>query len=488
MPDFPPKEEQKAYPAAVDSSLYAGLQPQLIAHPNQTGVVPLGNGIDAFVARLAIISAAASGIDLQYYIYRNDATGKLLTGFLLDAANRGVRVRMLLDDLNSHELDETLMVLARHPTIHIRLFNPNVQRKFRRLGFLADVGRLNHRMHNKALIVDNLLTVVGGRNIGDEYFAANTTLDFGDFDLMTVGESVTAVSAQFDEYWNAPWAQPIDVLSDIRTAPDSLARLQEQVALDQQLAIESDYVARLKQSHLLEMISKQTLNWYWGQAKLMADPADKQLKLSTSRWLIHQLEPHFAAIETEAWIISPYFVPTERGTKMLVDLAKSGKCISVITNSLAATDVLAVHAGYQRYRKTLLAAGVHIYEVKAQSGVRASSWKGSSKSSLHAKSFIFDKRDLFVGSFNFDPRSASLNTELGLLISQPQLSRRITQDLTEKLKYYAYRLALKDDKPNASIIWWDDVKQHSLSVEPDAGIWRTFVASVLGFLPIESQL
>ena len=484
LSELPQKTMDNARPAALSSPLYLALQSKITAHPGKAGVVPLGDGVDAFVARLQLIQAASSSIDLQYYIYHKDETGRLLTGYLLDAANRGVTVRLLLDDLTSPNLENDLLALSSHPNIHIRLFNPSIERDFRSFAMLLGFARLNHRMHNKSITVDGVVTVVGGRNIGDEYFAASNDVEFGDFDLLAVGDVVTEVSAQFDAYWNASLTQPIEVLNSHTQRTDGLSQIEQWFAAHKHEMQNSDYVQRLRDSQLLAHIKAQDLAWYWGEAKVLVDPPHKLEQDNGNQWLLSQLKPHIASINADLILVSPYFVPTESGSEFLIDLAKSGKHIRIITNSLAATDVLAVHAGYKRYRHALLAAGIELYEVKAQPSVRHHSWRGSSKSSLHAKTVVFDNSAIFVGSFNFDPRSASVNTEMGLYMVQPAFAAAIASSIDSKLTSLTYRLALEDEQ----LIWWDDGEQRKYYADPDAGFWRILMADILGLLPIESQL
>jgi len=484
MPELPAKSIETAYPLATNSILYQAVKGALEQHPEQTGVFPLGDGVDAFVARLLLIESAVSSIDLQYYIYRNDETGRLMTRVLLDAAQRGVRVRLLLDDMTSADMDEQLIALASQPNISIRLFNPTTERNYRDLAFLFGFSRLNHRMHNKSFTVDNVMTIVGGRNIGDEYFAANRDLEFGDFDLLAIGDAVSQVSDEFDRYWNADSTHPIEVLSGHNPTQAELEAFAQQIAQQREQSKSSEYVKRLAQSQILTNLQRDNMTWFWGEALVLVDPPDKLAQNDKTTWLISQLLPYLTQVESELFIISPYFVPTPSGVDLLTILAQSGKRVRVLTNSLAATDVLAVHAGYKQYRQALLAAGVEIYEVKAQAGVRSHSWRGSSKSSLHAKAFVFDNKQIFVGSFNFDPRSAAINTELGLLLTQPQFSRHVTHNIEEKLATKTYRLALEE----GNIVWWDDATKQRYDSEPDAGFWRVFVADFLGVLPIESQL
>ncbi len=484
LPDFGDKEPSYKLPASSNANLAKFTAPLIVNHPTQTGVVPLVNGLDAFIARLAIITAASTSIDLQYYIYRPDETGKLLVWHLLDAAERGVRIRILLDDLTTKELDHGLMLLSTHPNIDIRLFNPSYSRVYRGLEFVTGFSRMNHRMHNKSLTVDNSATIVGGRNIGNEYFSNNDDVDFGDFDLLAIGEAVDEVSNQFDQYWNAEVTVPIETLSTKSFTEEELIDADESYRAER-LAFESnEYLGRLELSFFLEELREQKLKWYWGKAEVVFDPPQKAQKKDEQLWLLSDLSQFLESAEEEVMIVSPYFVPTAQGTQDLVAASQSGLRITVVTNSLAATDVLAVHAGYQGYRKTLLDGGVTIFEVRVDPEHKPSGWMGSSRTSLHAKTFILDRKSIFVGSFNFDPRSAWINTEMGMIFHQPEFANEVVAGIEAGLKTSAFRLDIEDGE----LVWFDDlndVKHHS---EPGAGFWRKFMADFIALFPFESQL
>jgi len=484
LPDFGDKEPSYKLPASSNANLAQFTTPLIIDHPAQTGVVPLTNGLDAFIARLAIITAATTSVDLQYYIYRPDETGKLLVWHLLDAAERGVRVRILLDDLTTKELDHGLMLLSMHPNIHIRLFNPSSSRVYRGLEFITGFSRMNHRMHNKSLTVDNSATIVGGRNIGNEYFSNNEDVDFGDFDLLAIGEAVDEVSNQFDLYWNAEVTVPIETLSDKSFTEEELNDVDESYRAERSDFESSEYLGRLELSLFLEELREQKLKWYWGKAEVVFDPPQKAQRKDNQLWLLSDLSKFLESAEEEAMIVSPYFVPTAQGTRDLVAASQSGLKITVVTNSLAATDVLAVHAGYQGYRKALLDGGVKIYEVRADPEHRPSGWMGSSRTSLHAKTFILDRKSIFVGSFNFDPRSAWINTEMGMIFHQLEFANGVVTGIEVGLKESAFRL----DVEEGELVWFDDLNEVKLHSEPGAGFWRKFMADFISLFPFESQL
>lgn len=484
-PHYP--EKTATFKLSVDpkSALSQYVASDLKANPDLTGVVPLTDGVDAFIARLALVNAASSSIDLQYYIYRADDTGRLLLWHLLDAADRDVRVRILLDDMTTKGADDTLLLLAKHRNIDVRLYNPSFERSFRNIAFISSFSRLNHRMHNKSLTVDNTLTVVGGRNIGNEYFSNNTYVDFGDFDLLAIGESVDEVSDQFDLYWNAPLTVDINALTKYEVSKQDLAQAMTVVDNAKAEYRNNPYIKRLLDSDLIQKMQSHSLPWFWGQAKLIYDQPDKQNHQFESDSMLADLGAFLSQAENEVLLVSPYFVPTREGTSNLIDAVKRGIEVTVLTNSLAATDVLAVHAGYRAYRKRLLEAGVRIFEVKANLNVKkSSSWTGSSKSSLHAKTFIIDRSSIFVGSFNFDPRSAWLNTEMGLIIHNKKLAGGVVEGIETSLAADTYRLSLEDDE----LVWHDDLKGREIYSEPDAGLWRKFLVDCIALLPIESQL
>ena len=469
---------------ADDSPLATYVSSLIEEHPDKTGVIPLIHGLDAFIARLALIESANTSIDLQYYIYRNDDTGKLLIWHIIDAAERGVRVRILLDDLTTKALDKGLMMLASHPNIDVRLFNPSYSRTLRGLEFITGFSRMNRRMHNKSLTVDNSASIVGGRNIGNEYFSNNDAVDFGDFDLMFIGESVDEVSIQFDRYWNADVSLPIETLSTYVIVDEDLVQATDSIELEREAFESNQYVARLKLSLLLKQIQDNTLEWYWGKAEVVYDPPEKAQRKSEESWLLSDLSRFLSGASSEVLIVSPYFVPTREGTKSLVAAAKAGLDIKIITNSLAATDVVAVHAGYQGYRLPLLEAGIKLYEVKASPLYKPSAWSGSSRSSLHAKTFILDRESIFVGSFNFDPRSAMINTEMGIMFHNAIFADAIVTGVEKGLPEAAYTLAVEDGE----LVWLDEAKGMTVYAEPGAGFWRKFMADLIALFPFESQL
>ncbi|MCW8330244.1 phospholipase D family protein [Photobacterium sp. SDRW27] len=477
------KEFSTGIPFDTNTALATYTLPYLEPYSSLSGFYPLDDGQEALLARLAMIQAAEKSIDLQYYIYRDDNTSSLMTWALYQAAERGVRIRILLDDMQSRD-DATLATLSSHPNIELRLFNPFENRSFRLLGFVGDFDRLNRRMHNKAIIADGAFAITGGRNIGNEYFAANDTVDFGDFDLLLIGAAVADITVQFDVYWNSRPATPVEYLVDNIQAPTETQLAQWHQTLENYFK-DSAYITTLAELPLAQNIKNQSLDFYLAEAVVVYDQPSKVYAKDTNALLLHQITAVLEQAESDFLLISPYFVPTKNGAKALADAAREGLNVTIITNSLASNDVFAVHGWYAKYRKMLLEGGVKLYEVKVDPSLKKDrSWLGSSQTSLHAKTFIIDRHTVFVGSFNFDPRSAYINTEMGVFLDTPEFVEHIYQQMDTGLIKNTYRLALN----NGEIIWIDDHNAVQFDSEPNASIWAKIGAWLSGILPIESQL
>jgi len=463
------------------STLDRYLDIPLAQRQSQTGFVPLNLGHDALLARIALIEAAQHSIDLQYYIYRDDEASQLLTWRLYEAAERGVRVRVLLDDMQSRN-DDDLALFSRHPNIEVRLFNPHQYRNARSLALISDFDRLNRRMHNKSLSVDGAASIIGGRNIGNEYFSVSANVEFGDLDLLLVGNTVDQIGDQFDLYWNDDYTIPIEWLNDQQQTitNEQVTEWNEEAKLEQKFSGGKYDFAKLPIYH---QFVEGSLNFYWGDGKVLYDLptkiSDQQSDLTDS--IVELLKQ----AEHSLLIISPYFVPTESGTQQMVDAIKANKRIIVVTNSLASNDVFAVHGWYAKYRQTLVEGGVELWEIKADAKI-TKKWSitGSSRSSLHAKAFVIDEKDLFVGSMNWDPRSAVLNTEMGVVIHHPEYSSKIWQEMPELLRRAAYEIKVED----GDIVWLDHQSGQVFTSEPGAGIFRRIGAWFSGVLPIEDHL
>lgn len=460
---------------------------KLNTKPDTSGVYLLNDAHDAFVARAALIDSADHTLDIQYYIWHNDISGKLLFNLVHRAAERGVRVRLLLDDNNTNGLDDILLALDSHKNIEVRLFNPFVSRKWRALGYLTDFPRLNRRMHNKSLTADNHATIVGGRNIGDEYFKVGDDTVFADLDILATGHVVRDVSEDFDRYWASNSAYPASSIIKKANIDKGFAELAYNDA-DKNEVLER-YQKSVETSDLFNSMKNNKVNWFNVKTHLISD--DPAKGLNRDRHKIPILDRLFNALqkpEKSMYLVSPYFVPTKSGAQALGDLAKEGVNVTVLTNSLQATDVAAVHSGYAKYRKPLLQAGVELYELKPNHAVPTSHDRGltgSSATSLHAKTFIVDEKRVFVGSFNLDPRSARLNTEMGVLIESPQIAELMRRTLVMTTPDYAYKVTLNRHN---KLRWQNPEDRKIYSKEPEAGFWKRFTAKVLSFLPIEGLL
>jgi putative cardiolipin synthase len=473
--------------------LHDSLKPLLASHPGQSGFLTLATGEEAFISRLRLVAAAQKTLDLQYYIWHEDLTGSTLHNQLLAAADRGVRVRVLQDDLNTAGMDDTLRKLDAHDNIEVRLFNPFANREHRADDMVTDAKRINHRMHNKTLTADAIATVFGGRNIGDEYFGANTEVMFGDMDALAVGPIAGDVSSQFDLYWNSDWAYPIsaffpgeNISSEQMAAfrKDSDARLAE--------ATQSRYADALKEFDLLREDSIADLDFAWSEWVLAYDHPSKvkTKEVAAETHLFPTLVKGVAGTERDLLIVSPYFVPGEELTAALVGLVKRGVRVRILTNSLLSNDVAAVHAGYMPYREELVAGGVELYELRADAGRKVGvtgEEVGTEKTSLHAKFFVIDEETLWVGSYNLDGRSTIFNTELGAFFDSPEVARTMSGEFDKDLLNYAFRVGLDDD----GVLYWVTVRdgeQERLDVEPDTDWWDRVTTGVMSVIAPEKQL
>jgi putative cardiolipin synthase len=474
--------------------------PYLRRHPGKSGFWLLGDGLDAYAARILLADAADRTIDVQYYLYHDDVTGRILTDRLLRAADRGVRVRLLLDDMTTKGIDTQLATLDGHPNIEVRIVNPFANRAFRGIETLARFDTVTRRMHNKSFSVDDVMTIVGGRNIGDEYYGVHEHVNFGDMDVLSVGPAAAAVGNQFDLYWNSRLAYPIRSLADNSGDLDALRREFRGHAEAQS---DSPYARRARTSDLVQEFLAGTLDFQWGHAlvfydlpeKLVTDPEDRSTHMAP------QVLPRtLGALQRDLLIFSPYFVPGEHGVMMLTDLERRGVQVRVLTNSLASTDVGIVHAGYAKYRKPLLRGGVEIYELKpdadtAGKGAVTRLW-GSSSASLHAKTSVFDRRSLFVGSANLDPRSGKLNTELGILFESEPLAKGVDDWFDANKARVAYRVSLDqshctDARPCDGRLRWteQDGEREVIHLnDPRTGLFTRFAIGLVGLLPVEGQL
>jgi putative cardiolipin synthase len=487
LPSLDDRTISVTLPRTADTPLGRALAPVLQGRGEHSGLVRLVDGRDAFAARMRLADVAERSLDVQYYIWHDDLTGTLLFDALRRAADRGVRVRVLLDDNNTAGLADLLAAMAAHPNIEMRLFNPFVVRRWRPLAYITDFPRLNRRMHNKSFTADNQVTIVGGRNIGDEYFGAGRDVLFFDLDVMAIGPVVNDVSQDFDRYWASDSAYPAERLLPHpgASAMLALAAAAERVKHSPEA---SAYMAAVAEQPFVREMLERRLTFDWAPTRLVSDdPAKGQGRVPQDELLWTRLTRIMKAPEHELHIISPYFVPEEAGTTHFANLAKQGVKVTILTNSLESTDVPAVHSGYARWRRSLLAAGISLLEIKRSDkadSARSTRLGSSSDSALHGKAYSVDRQQAFIGSFNFDPRSAWLNTELGFVIDSPAMAGAIADAVEGRLAARAYHVRLTD---TGTLQWVDQVggKQVVHDVEPGTTLWQRFGVSLMSLLPLE---
>jgi putative cardiolipin synthase len=457
-----------------------------------SGFHSLTEGIKAFAALIRLVNAAEKSLDLQYYIWKHDHTGKVLYQKLIEAADRGVRIRLLLDDYVAVGKDSFFHTVDAHPNIEIRLFNPFAHRGNRISDFLSDGSRVNRRMHNKSLIADNQAVVLGGRNIGNEYFDADEEISLTDIDVIAVGPVVDEVSKAFDLYWNSRWAYPVSAFPGKEVIDDEAVQaLREQLKLHLEQNSETDYA----KSFLITLSGLKDLTFSWGEWVFLYDQPSK-VEAKDVEPLTHmapRLKGKLDKTTKSLIIVSPYFVPGDTFSDYLIELVNKGVRVRVITNSLASTNVKIVHAGYIRYRKKLVRGGVELYEFKPQKEIQENlsegqvKWGDSSESLLHGKLLSFDNQYLFVGSFNMDARSVVLNTEMGVYFESPQYAQEIAKSIDKEAMVKAYRVMLTE---NDSLQWHtlEEGKEVRFNSEPETTLFQRIKVNLLSLIVPESQL
>ncbi len=506
LPTLEGRTETTAIGAESGTRLYDSTTPLTAEHPGLTGIHALDEGREAFAARVALAEAAERSLDVQYYIWHEDVSGKLMLDALRRAAERGVRVRLLLDDNSTKGMDPTLAALNAQPNVEVRLFNPFPNRSARVWGYMTDFSRLNRRMHNKSFTADGVATIVGGRNIGDEYFGADEDLGFIDLDVVAIGAAVADVQKSFDQYWKSASAYPVERLLPAATAAQ-IDKFAAQGAETAQSARAQGYMDAVRDTEIVRKMITRQMDWEWAEARVVVDDPAKGLDRAKRKdYLMSSLEHVVGPPKSELRLVSPYFVPTKAGVAGFKNMRERGVQVSILTNALEATDVAAVHAGYAKWRKDLLRQGVDLWELRrtaqadpiggltkgkkpsSKGGGHGSSGYGSNGeshgASLHAKTFAVDREQVFVGSFNFDPRSAALNTEMGLVIRSTVLAGRVARAFDDKIPGQAYEVQLT---PKGELQWIERRPEGQIvhTTEPGTSGWRRFCVAVISLLPID---
>jgi putative cardiolipin synthase len=459
-----------------------------------SGFRTMADGTDALATRLLMARKAEKSIDAQYYLIKDDVVGGCFLHTLMQAADRGVRVRFLLDDMFTKGYDRAMAALCAHPNFELRIFNP-FQRSLiterSLVGTARDFQRINRRMHNKTFIVDNQMAVIGGRNMADEYFGVNKTAKFHDDDVLAVGPVVHDVSATFDRYWNHETALPalafVKKLDDPMTTRDVI---RDKLAKDIEEAKDSKYSEAIRAKTNEKLICEAD-SYRWAPYQLVADSPNKGVPTRAERRSLKITTPLIASLhkaKERLIVISPYFVPTEKDVEEFSSMKKNGVEVIIVTNSLAANNMFMVHGGYAPVRKPLLKAGVKIYEVRADSDVPGSEYVDAKKAvtTLHTKEFMVDSKEAFIGSFNFDPRSAKLNTECGVIIRDSELTDQLSQQLLDKLPTQTFELFLNEQ---GRLRWrtTDNNEQSVFNREPQTSFMQRVLGNLARIVP-KSQL
>lgn len=480
-------EATERLPANFDGPLGEAILPALERHPGQNGIRPLADGRAAFAARAILAREAVSSIDAQYYIWQDDTTGLMLLDELRAAAERGVRVRLLVDDNGIPGLDALMGELDAMPSAEVRIFNPFTLRSPKLVSYLFDFRRLNRRMHNKSMTVDGVATIVGGRNVGDIYFSYGEGTHYFDVDAIAIGPIVEEVSTAFDDYWNSAAVYAAERILQPSTAA-AIAGLAS-AARDSESG--RAYQKAVTENPLASAIEEYSLTFEWGEARLFVDNPAKGLgKLDREELLVENLVALAEDVDRSLDLVSAYFIPGPRGEEIFTRLAEGGVRVRVLTNSLDATDVMPVHAAYMRYRKGLLRSGVELLELRTLREERVEmslpEMLAGSASGLHAKVFGFDGDRVFIGSYNLDPRSAQLNCEMGILVESPTIAATLAERLDDHSD--VYRLDLDDQGEIRWIGEGRDGQNTVYTVEPETTALKRGLAHFVGLFPVEWML
>jgi len=476
-------------------------------HGGNSGFRIIPVGADGFLVRMQMINAAERTIDLQYFIFHGDDTGRLLTGAVLHAADRGVRVRILVDDGETDPGDEQLTALEAHPSVELRIFNPFAYRGhstlLRAVEFTTNASRLDYRMHNKLLVVDNAIALIGGRNIGDQYFQIDPDSQFADDDVFAAGPIARRLSATFDEFWNSALSIPAEALAGGKSSRAALNEHREELKEERQQSKDDgvDYVKRIASGQPFDQIVSGSLPLIWAHAQLVCDSPDKKKVEKgdmVGRLMHRSVAQAVASVHSELLMVTPYLIPGKEGMQLFKDLRQRNVRVRVLTNSLESSTGLPAQSGYMPYRRPLLEEGVELYEIRSLLGNARGSGQTAAISrygnySLHAKLFVFDRQRLFIGSMNFDQRSMHLNTEIGLIIDSPELAQQVAtrfEAMVQPANSYALQLRASDTGGAPTLVWHTQEGSEIVDYdrEPARSGWQRFEADLLSHVPLDREL
>ena len=488
-----------AWVASSDAPLAMVAQDAGIA-AGQSGVFPLPQAAFALDARLALIANARVSLDLQYYVIANDGIGHIILRGLRDAAQRGVRVRLLIDDLHTTGMDRLLLGLAAHPNVELRLFNPFASSRqsslSRVLSLAADFGRLNHRMHNKLFIADGRVAIVGGRNLANEYFLRGTEGNFIDFDLLVTGAVLPQLNASFDLYWNSEHAYPVQTIAESPDTADRLRATFETSTHPENTPAPPPAADLYGRPPFSTALAKHRVPLIAADGRAYADSPDKVDPEHHAAAAADTVTQRFLTVlgsaRSDILLFSPYFIPGMEAIERLRAARVAGVRVRVVTNSLAVSDEPLVNIGYLNHQHQLLTMGVELYELSSTRLKRDSAMRellGSSVGRLHAKMGLLDHRTVLVGSMNIDPRSARINTEIGLAFDSPQLAEMILAAFRVDELAGVYRVRLGSDGVG---VRWNAVNagasDDEMDTDPDTSVWQRLKSSVMSWFVPEEQL
>ncbi len=468
-------------------------------------------GVDGLLTRVQMIDAAERTLDLQYYIFRGDQTGRLLTDALLRAADRGVRVRVLVDDGGRRKGDEQIMAISGHAAIEVRIFNPFAYRGHARLvrglEFAFNAARVDYRMHNKLLVVDNTAALIGGRNIGNEYFQMDPASQLADDDIFVAGPVARRLSVTFDEFWRNDLSIPAEALGRKNGQESALAKRRNSararpVTIAQTAASDGiDYVTRIATGEPFAGMVAGRLPLVWAHAQVISDSPDKR-KVASGDRTGRRMAPIAAATassaQTELLMVTPYFIPADEDLQILTNLRLRQVSVRILTNSLESAPELTAHAHYVHFRVPLLEAGVELHEIRALLGNARGSGQTARLSrygnyALHAKLTVIDRQKLLIGSMNYDQRSRHINTEIAVIVDSAALAQQTVarfEAMVQPVNAYALALQPRHAGGRAALVW--RTEENGVVVvyrrEPARNWWHRFQVRLLAMLPIESEL
>jgi len=482
-----PRVSSTAFEHPETTSVGALFQEAADRHPGLSGFSLLQYGENAFLARLAMIDVAEKSVDAQYYIWDADLTGRILAGRLMRAADRGVHVRLLIDDIyQTRERDSLIALMDAHPNIEIRLFNPVTNRFLRRMSFLADFSRMNHRMHNKLLVIDNAIGVVGGRNIADVYFGVSEDHNYRDLDVLTAGPVVREASASFDLFWNSAWAIPVGAMVGENTTEKDLDAARK--GLEERIAAAGyPYPMYQNVDEVRARLAEIRDNFMWARGSVLVENPSR-VDSAVGIGVIHQaLSQKVSAVKRELLIESPYFVLPDPVIERVGQLIARGVKVRALTNSAVSNDVIVAHAEYARTRENLLKAGLDLYELRPDTDMEKhwSILSGRSRAALHCKAIVFDRKSVFIGSFNLDPRSSTLNTEIGVMIDSPEIAVRVAEIMDEGVSPgSAFHVTLDNDH---RLVWTAENNGQKIQYgkDPETNFWNRFLFGLVGLLHLK---